>query len=110
MTYIDMITGRVSFMIHRPYDQLTEIGNEVVYLDPLTMDKCTGIVMMVEQLAPRTAFVYLASPYKDENIHQENGIAFRDIMVFDDVPNEDDCGVYRDHIIGQYGRFTGDSN
>lgn len=97
-------------MIHRPYDQLQYVGNEVVYLDPLTIDKRTGIVMAVEHLSERVAFVYLASPYKNENIHQENGVAFRDIMVFDDVPNEDESGVYRDHIIGQYGKYTGESN
>ena len=97
-------------MLHRPYDQLANVGNEVVYLDQLTLEKRTGIVMWIEELAPRTAFVYLASPYKDENVHQENGIAFRDIMVFDDIPNEDESGVYRDHVIGQYGKFTGESN
>ena len=97
-------------MIHRPYDQLQSVGKEVVYLDPFTMDQRTGIVMNVEHLAPRTAFVYLASPYKDENTHEENGIKFRDIMVFDDVPNEDDSGVYRDPILGQYGKYTGESN
>lgn len=97
-------------MIHRPYDQLEHVGKEVVYLDPLTLDKRTGIVVSIEQLGPRMAFVYLASPYKDENVHQENGMAFRDIMVFDDVPNEDESGVYRDPIIGQYGKYTGESS
>lgn len=97
-------------MIHRPYDQLSNVGKEVAYLDPLTLDQRTGIVVFIEHLSARSAFVYLASPYKDENVHQENGFTFRDIMVFDDVPNEDDSGVYRDPIIGQYGKYTGESN
>lgn len=97
-------------MIHRPYGQLEKVGKEVAYLDPLTLEPRTGIVVFVEHLSPRTAFVYLASPYKDENVHQENGASFRDIMVFDDILNEDESGVYRDPIIGQYGKYTGESN
>jgi len=94
-------------MIHRPYSQLQEVGKEVVYLDPLTMEQRTGIVMLIENIGPRVAFVYLASPYKEENVHKEGEMSFRDIMVFDDVPNEDPSGVYRDPILGQYGKLVG---
>ena len=96
-------------MIHRPYDQLQEVGSEVVYLDQLTLDKRTGIVLKIEHLSPRVAFVYLMSPYKDENTHvdEETGASYRDIMIFDDVPNEDPSGAYRDPVLGQYGRYAG---
>ena len=50
--------------------------------------------------------VLIASPYNDENIHEENGIRYKDIMMFDDIPN-DINGWGRDPIIKEYGKFVG---
>ena len=97
-------------MYHRNINTLPELNKEIVYIDELTEEERVGIVIATEQLSGVNAImVYVASPYKKENIHEENGIAYRDIFIFDDIPNEND-GMYRDAIMGNYGRIIGEEN
>lgn len=99
-------------MIHRPIKDLSEIqiGSRIYYNDPITIDKIYGTVVNIDFIGPQKAFIYVASPYQDENIHVEYGLAYKDIIVFDDIPNELPCGTYRDPVKGQYGKITGDEH
>lgn len=94
-------------MYHRHINELPEITQEIMYLDEMTLEQKVGIVMYVEQVNPELAFVYLASPYKEENIHEDFGVRYKDIMVFDNIKNEDESGVYRDSVLGMYGKYVG---
>ena len=94
-------------MYHRHINELPEITQEIMYLDEMTLEQKVGIVMYVEQVNPELAFVYLASPYKEENIHEDFGVRYKDIMVFDNIKNEDESGAYRDSVLGMYGKYVG---
>lgn len=93
-------------MYKRPLSALSELQDEIIYLDEITGDERTGIVVMKEQIADNAVMVLIASPYDDENIHEENGIKYKDIMVFDDISN-DINGWGRDPIVKEYGKFVG---
>lgn len=93
-------------MYHRNISTLPQLTQEVMYIDEITLEERVGIVMYIEQVNPELAFVYLASPYKKENIHEDFGVQYKDIMVFDNVPNEDESGVYRDPVLGMYGKYV----
>jgi hypothetical protein len=95
-------------MYHRNIADLPQLTQEIMYLDQLTLEQKVGIVMYVEQVNPELAFVYVASPYKEENIHEDFGVLYKDIFVFDTLPNEDQSGVYRDPVLGMYGKYTGE--
>ena len=63
---------------------------------------------------PDVVFIYIASIYDDENNKiDENGVRYKDVFVFDNKPNlmkqypEDECGIYRDAILGQFGKTSG---
>lgn len=94
-------------MYHRHIKDLPNITQEIMYLDEITLDQKVGIVMYIEQINPELAFVYLASPHKEENIHEDFGVFYKDIMVFDNIDNEDESGVYRDPVLGMYGKYVG---
>lgn len=94
-------------MYHRNIAELPQLTQEIMYLDEMTLEQKVGIVMYVEQVNPELAFVYIASPYKEENIHEDFGVQYKDIMVFDSIPNEDESGVYRDTVLGRYGKVVG---
>lgn len=95
-------------MLHRNINTLPQVTKEVIYLDEITLEEKVGIVMYIEQVNPELAFVYLASPHKEENIHEDFGVQYKDIMVFDNIPNEDESGVYRDAVLGTYGKIVGE--
>ena len=95
-------------MYHRNISDLPQLTQEIMYLDQVTLEQKVGIVMYIEQLNPELAFVYVASPYKEENIHEDFGVLYKDIIVFDTLPNEDPSGVYRDPVLGMYGKYTGE--
>lgn len=84
-------------MYHYSYNDLQNLGNEIIYPDQYTGDIRSGIVLKVEHIAPRTAMVYVMSPYDEENDKLEEGFRFKDIMVFDDRPNEEN-GWYKNGI------------
>ena len=73
-------------MYHKNIKDITQLGQEIIYIDESTGQKLSGIVGRIEYLNENTAFVYVVSPYKDENIHLEGGFAYRDIIVFDEEP------------------------
>lgn len=88
-------------MLHRDIRTLQEVGREIIYIDELTGETINGIVAYIEQVDPYTAFVYIASPYKDENNKREGNILYKDIMVFDNRPNTIE-GWHQDVILGNY--------
>lgn len=94
-------------MYHRNINELPQVTKEVMYLDELTLEPRVGIVVFIEQVNDELAFVYLASPYKEDNIHEDFGVMYKDIMVFDNIPNEDESGAYMDPIMGMYGKKVG---
>jgi hypothetical protein len=96
-------------MIHRPYEDILtlHIGDEMALLDELNVEMKYYIIVYMEELGPRTAFAYLQSYDDKENTNTDIGMPYAKIAVFDDLPNEVN-GIYRDPIIGQYGKYTGD--
>lgn len=101
-------------MYKRDLSTLPELGAEIIYLDELTGQQISGIVLYVEYLDEHTTFAYIASPYKDENNKEEildNGmkLQYRDIIVFDDKPNTMH-GWHRDTILGNYGKYVGNKD
>ena len=95
-------------MILRRYNTLPQLTQEIKYLDPVTYEERVGIVQYIEHIEPQVAFVYVASPDKEENLHQDFNVFYRDIIVFDNYNNELEGGVYRDSILGMYGKFVGE--
>ena len=75
-----------------------QVNKEVIYIDEHTMEERRGIVLYIEHITPDCTFVYVASPYKEENDKQEGSIFYRDIFVFDNIPNELQ-GICRDPIV-----------
>ena len=74
-------------MYHRDIKEITQLGQEIIYIDESTAQKISGVVGRIEYADKNTAFVYVVSPYKDENIHTEqDGFAYKDIIVFDNQP------------------------
>lgn len=73
-------------MYHKNIESIVDLGSEVIYVDESTGEKISGVVGRVEYLDSKTAFVYVVSPYDDENNHEEDGFRYRDIIVFDDKP------------------------
>ena len=73
-------------MLHRDIKTITSLGTEIIYLDESTGEQVSGVVGRVEYVDNNTAFVYIVSPYKDENVHMEDGFAYKEIMVFDNQP------------------------
>ena len=61
----------------------------------------------MEDVGPNVVFAYLASVDPDENDKSDFGIMYRDIMVFDTIPNEMPDGSYRDPIMGTHGKLVG---
>lgn len=74
-------------MIHRNIETIKELGQEMMYNDPMTGEAINAVVGRVEYVNNKLAFVYTVSPYNDENVHVENGFRYRDIIVFDDRPD-----------------------
>lgn len=97
-------------MIHRPLSQLPEIGEEIVYLDELTYEQKVGRVVYIEPLDPNNSFVYIASPDEVDNIHEDYGVKYMSIIVFSNFPNETAEGIYRDTVLGNYGKLVGEEN
>lgn len=93
-------------MYLRPYESLQYLGNEIVYLDEITGEKRSGLVVGRETISEHTIMVFVASPYDDENIHQEGSIRYKDIFMFDEFPN-DNHGWGRDPIRKEYGKYIG---
>lgn len=93
-------------MYVRPYESLRYLGDEIVYLDEITGEKRSGIVVGRETIAEQSVMVYVASPYEDENIHSEGAIKYRDIIMFDNYSN-DIKGWGRDPITKEYGKYLG---
>jgi len=88
-------------MLHRHISLLKDLKPEVSYIDEMTGEAITGIVVNVEYLSPECAFVYIASPYKDENDKVEGNIHYKDIMVFDNRSNTVE-GWHLDTVLGNY--------
>ena len=88
-------------MLHRDIATLDQLGSEIMYIDELTGETVAGIVMRVERMDEHTAFVYVASPYKDENVKVEGNLQYKSIIVFDDRPNTIN-GWHQDTILGNY--------
>ena len=88
-------------MLHRHISLLKDLKPEVSYIDEITGEAITGIVVNVEHLSPECAFVYIASPYKDENDKIEGNIHYKDIMVFDNRSNTVE-GWHLDTVLGNY--------
>ena len=88
-------------MLHRHISLLKDLKPEVSYIDEMTGESITGIVVNVEHLSPECAFVYIASPYKDENDKVEGNIHYKDIMVFDNRSNTVE-GWHLDTVLGNY--------
>ena len=85
-------------MLRRDISTLKDLGPELIYNDPLNGEPLTGIVGRVEYMNENTAFVYIISPYDDENDKVEpDGFRYRDIMVFDDRPDTEH-GWHKDPI------------
>ena len=93
-------------MYVRPYEALEQLGNEIVYIDEMSGEKRTGIVVGKERIGEKSVMVFVASPYDDENDKQEGIIKYRDIIMFDDIPN-DINGWGRDPVIKEYGKYIG---
>ena len=91
-------------MYRRSIWELPELGKEIIYTDQETREARDGIVMYIEQLDQNTVFAYIASPYKDENIHEDFGVKYRDIVVFDNIPNNIN-GWDRDLLQGELSRI-----
>ena len=92
-------------MLVRDIRTLPMLGNEIIYIDEKTGLKVSGLVMYKEVVNEHLAFVYVASPYQDENIHEEYGFKYKDIIVFDDKGTEN-SGWYRDTILANYGKYV----
>ena len=88
-------------MLHRHISLLKDLKPEVSYIDEMTGEAITGIVVNVEHLSPECAFVYIASPYKDENDKVEGNIHYKNIMVFDNRSNTVE-GWHLDTVLGNY--------
>ena len=74
-------------MLHRDIRTIQDLGTEVIYNDQITGEPIMGIVGRVEQVGPKVVFVYIMSPYNDENDKYEpDGFRYKEIMVFDDRP------------------------
>lgn len=98
-------------MIHRDINQLQYLTDIVQYIDEITLEVKTAKVVFIEELAPKLVFVYLASLDESENIHEDfGGIKYSSIMVFDNLPNENPDGSYKDSVLGMYGKIVGENN
>lgn len=99
-------------MYRRDYNELPQItiGSEIIYIDELSGEKNSGIVGFIEDMGEdlQVAFVYIISPYKNENVNicEYNGINYKEIIVFDNVPNSMH-GWHRDSIYGTFGKYAG---
>lgn len=91
-------------MLVRDINTLPLLDKEIIYIDEKTGNKVSGIVMYKEIVNEHLAFVYVASPYKDENIHEDYGFKYKDIIIFDDKSNESN-GWYRDSVLANYGKY-----
>ena len=49
-------------MYVRPYEALEKLGNELIYIDELSGEKRTGIVVGKERIGDRAVMVLVASP------------------------------------------------
>jgi len=87
-------------MLHANIKNLDKLGNEIIYNDPLTGEVISGIIGKIEREAPNLAFVYIISPYEEENDKVEGVFKFKDIMVFDDRPDTEH-GWHKNSIIAQ---------
>ena len=94
-------------MYVRPYEALEQLGNEIVYLDEMSGEKRTGLVVGKKRIGEKAVMVFIASPYDNENDKQEGMIRYRDIFMFDDLPN-DINGWGRDSILKNFGKFIGE--
>ena len=83
-------------MLHRDIATLDPNMKEIMYIDELTGETINGVVMKIEYINPNAAFVYV-----DENTKQEDGFMFKDIIVFDNRPNQEN-GWYKDTILANY--------
>lgn len=88
---------------------------EIVYIDQGTGLESHGIIVGTEWLDQSTVFVYIASPYDEENNKVEGNIRYKEIFVFDDKPNVmkaegKEGGWARDSMLYNYGRKAGRSD
>lgn len=93
-------------MYVRPLSALNELKDEIIYIDQISGEQRSGIVVLKEQISDSAVMVLIASPYSDENIHDENGIKYKDIMIFDNISN-DINGWGRDPVVKEYGKYVG---
>jgi hypothetical protein len=93
-------------MYVRPYEALEQLGNEIVYIDEMSGETRTGLVVGKERIGEKAVMVFIASPYDNENDKQEGMIRYRDIFMFDDLPN-DINGWGRDPVLKEYGKYIG---
>lgn len=96
-------------MYHRHISELSKLTKEIIYLDEITFEERVGIVLKIEQLHPNLAFVYVASTRKEDNDKIEGNLQYRDIIVFDDKPNEIEW-IYKDPVIGEFNNFIEKEN
>ena len=96
-------------MICRPYEEAKylTIGSDVQYLDQNTYEPIDAKVVYMEQVGENVIFAYLASSDNTENNKSDFGVKYKDIMVFDTLPNEMPDGSYRDPIYGEHGKLVG---
>jgi len=93
-------------MYVRPYEALEKLGNEMMYIDELSGETRTGLVVGKERIGEKAVMVFVASPYDDENDKTEGMIKYRDIIMFDDMPI-DVHGWGRDAVLKEYGKYIG---
>lgn len=93
----NMGTYKENKMIHRDINEIGNLGNEIIYNDPISGEVLTGVVGRVEYLGPKVAFVYVISPYEERNNKIEAGFKYSDIIVFDDRPDTEH-GWHKDPI------------
>lgn len=79
-------------MLHQHISQLKDIGNEIIYNDPVSGEVVSGLIGKIDREG-NVAFVYIISPYDDENdkiepIDGKSIFKYKDIMVFDEFEDE----------------------
>lgn len=89
-------------MLHKHISQLKDVGSEIMYNDPITGEVVSGLIGRIDREGGNVAFVYIISPYDDENdkiepIDEKSVFKYKDIMVFDEFGEEME-GWMRDPI------------
>ena len=79
-------------MLHKHISQLKEVWNEIIYNDPVSGEVVSGVIGRIDREG-NVAFVYIISPYDDENdkiepIDERRIFKYKDIMIFDEFGEE----------------------